>query len=325
MHYIDLHCDTLSQALIRGKKSIYELQDTMLDIKRLQHGGALAQFFAIFMPPAGAEKMIGHPLPEDDEYIRLLCEILENSILEHPEAIAKAGNTEDLLENKNAGKISAFLTLEDGRSVEGNMEKLERYEELGIRLISLTWNAPNCIGFQNSRDSQLMRKGLTSFGKEMVERMGELGMIVDVSHLSDGGFADVSDICRGPFVASHSNCRALCPHPRNLTDEMIHIVGEHGGVAGLNFGPEFLNSDIGKKESRMAEMTAHLRHMIKCGGEDCVAIGTDFDGIKGEFEIGSSAEMPMLFEHLVKEGFTKTQIEKLAFRNAERVIREVMK
>ena len=325
MKYIDLHCDTLSQALIRQKNDIYELPETMIDIKRLTEGGVLAQFFAIFMPPVGAEKMLGRPLPGDDEYIQLLCEILDNSIRTHSEVIAKAGNAKDMEENRKVGKISAFLTLEDGRSLDGSIAKLEYYARLGIRLISLTWNAPNCIGFPNSRDSRLMENGLTPFGKEAVERMEELGLIVDVSHLSDGGFQDVAEVCKGPFVASHSNCRELCPHPRNLTDDMIRTLAEHGGVAGLNFGPEFLNGDTAKGESRLEEMTAHIRHMIVWGGEDCVAIGTDFDGIKGAFEIKSPKEMPILFQHLEKAGFTKSQIEKLAFRNAERVIREIMK
>ena len=137
-----------------------------------------------------------------------------------------------------------------------------------------------------------MAAGLTDFGKEAVERMEQLGMLVDVSHLSDGGFWDVSRLCKGPFVASHSNCRALNPHPRSLTDEMLRTLAEHGGVAGLNFAPEFLNGDITCQDSRVEDMVTQLRHRINVGGEDCAALGSDLDGIGGRLEIDSSAAMP---------------------------------
>ena len=228
-------------------------------------------------------------------------------------------------ENLKNGKISAFLTLEDGRSINGSMEKLERYYDMGVRLISLTWNYANCLGFPNSPDRELMRKGLTSFGKEAVERMEELGMLVDVSHLSDGGFYDVADICKGPFVASHSNCRSLTPHPRNLTDEMIRIVAEKGGVIGLNFAPGFLGKDIHNSDSRVDDMILHLQHLWNKGGEDCLALGSDLDGIGGNLEIGSPDQIPRLFDAMSKAGFSGRMIEKMAYENAARVIHDVMK
>lgn len=324
MKYIDMHCDTLMQALVRGKEQIFTMPEAMADIERLRKGEAAAQFFAIFLPPAGAEKLVGRALPGDDEYIQMLSGILDTTIRDNQQFIGIAHNARDLDENGKQGKLSAFLTIEDGRSIDGSLEKLQVYYDLGVRLISLTWNAPNCLGFPNSREADVMGKGLTAFGKDAVRRMEELGMLIDVSHLSDGGFYDVADICRGPFVASHSNCRTLCPHPRNLTDDMIRIVGDKGGVIGVNFGPQFLEQKKDGNTSRIEAILAHINHLIQTGGEDCAALGTDFDGIQGEFEVGSPDKMQLLFEAMEKKGMTGSQIEKVAYKNVERVIRDVM-
>lgn len=208
--------------------------------------------------------------------------------------------------------------------MDGRMENLDRFYGMGIRLISLTWNAPNCFGAPNGSTG-----GLTPFGREAVSHMNRLGMLVDVSHLSDRGFSEVAELCKRegkPFVASHSNCRALTLHSRNLTDEMIRAVADCGGVIGVNFGPEFLEQGQPRfrRESRGAAIAAHLRHMIRVGGVGCAAIGTDFDGISGRLEIGSAERMPLLFEALEREGFTQDETEGIAFRNVERVLREVL-
>ena len=325
MKYIDLHCDTLLAAFEKGKTQINVMPEAMIDVERLKKGGAAAQFFAIFMLPEAEKNNSGRMIPEDDVYINKLSGILHNSIQENENNLAFARNGVQLEENLKNGKISAFLTLEDGRSINGSMEKLEYYYDMGVRLISLTWNFANCLGYPNSPDEELMKKGLTAFGKEAVERMEELGMLVDVSHLSDGGFYDVADICKGPFVASHSNCRALTPHPRNLTDEMIRIVAEKGGVIGLNFAPGFLGKDIHNSDSRVEDMIRHLQHLWNKGGEDCLALGSDLDGIGGNLEIGSPDQMPRLFDAMSKAGFSGRMIEKMAYENAARVIQEVMK
>ena len=167
-----------------------------------------------------------------------------------------------------------------------------------------------------------MNKGLKPFGKEAVEYMNQLGIAVDVSHLSDGGFWDVADILSTPFVASHSNCRALCPHPRNLSDEMLHCLADHGGVVGLNFCPAFLDDS---EQGTITAMLTHLRHMIRVGGIDCVALGTDFDGIHGKPEISGAHQMPVFFQAMEQNGFTPYEIEKIGWNNALRVIKDVIK
>lgn len=221
--------------------------------------------------------------------------------------------------------MSAFLTIEDGRSVNGFMDNLQRYYDMGVRLISLTWNFKNCFGFPNSKDPKIMAEGLTDFGKDAVVRMQELGMLVDVSHLSDGGFMDVAKLAKVPFIASHSNCRTLSPQQRNLTDEMIKILADKGSVAGINFGPEFLNADVTCKNSTNELIVKHIKHFIHIGGTDCVGLGSDFDGIGGNLEVGSSDKVPMIWDLLHKKGISDDVIEKIAWKNHFRVIKEAMK
>ena len=134
----------------------------------------------------------------------------------------------------------------------------------------------------------------------------------------------MAELLKGPFLASHSNCRELAPHPRNLTDEMLRTIGEHGGVAGLNLYSRFLNKDAACEYSRVDDMAAHIRHMVKVGGIECAAIGTDFDGMEGRLEIGNPCQMELLFDRLAREGFVQEEIEKIAYKNARRFLQDVL-
>ena len=326
MKFIDLHCDTLMKTMEKDSSiRLLENDKTSVDFKRMKEGGSLAQFFAVFLP--SQEMMLEYVgrVVEDDEYIDTLVNTLKKEIDENSHMISLAGSHGDLVENEKEGRMSAVLTIEDGRSVQGSLEKLKSYHDMGIRLISLTWNFENCFGYPNSDDRSIMEKGLKSFGKEAIQYMNDLGMIIDVSHLSDGGFFDVAKISKKPFVASHSNSREISPHKRNLTDQMIRILGEKGGVAGINFAPHFLQPDTSTDRSTLELMVRHLNHMKNVGGEDVVALGSDFDGIGGELEVDSIEKMPMIFAALERDGWSQDQIEKLAYRNSLRVIKESMK
>ena len=319
--FVDMHCDTLMQAWFRHKKDIYKTS-TMLDVQRLQKGGAKAQFFAIFLQSLRMKRMLGPLMVKDDRYVEVLMKTFYNTLQKHSDVIAFAGNYQDLERNWQEGKISAFLTMEDGRAVQGKMEKLTEYYEKGVRLLGLTWNHANCFGYPNSSDVTIMKKGLSDFGKEAVGEMNRLGMIIDVSHLSDGGFWDVDQLSQKPFVASHSNARALCNHTRNLTDEMIKAVGASGGVIGLNQCPEFLYPGSG--ENRIEDMVAHLLHIRNVGGREVAALGSDFDGIGGTLTIKGPQDYEKLAAALAKEGLSEEEIDEIFFKNAERVIRDVM-
>ena len=327
MRFIDFHCDTLWMAYLKKRRDVVDFPEAMTDLRRLKETGSMAQFFAICMlPPAGEQLEIpGLEQPvEDADYFADNLKIFR-AALERCAFAAAACNAEQMERNDRLGKVSCFLTLEDGRSADGKLENIKRLYDCGIRLISLTWNYENCWGAPKSFDPQIMRKGLTDFGKDGIAYMNELGIIIDVSHLSDGGFWDVVRLSKKPFVASHSDCRALSPHPRNLTDEMLTALGDTGGVAGINFMPGSLNEDISCTKSTAALLAAHIQHMIRVGGLDCVALGSDWDGIEGDIEVNEPCKLELLFHELHKRGLSEDQIEQIAWKNAKRVIAESMR
>lgn len=317
MGHIDWHCDSLT-VYEKDNGDLYE-NDMSLDIKRLIKAGSLAQFFAIWLPELGKETIY-----TDEQYYRMIYDNFKSCMSQHSEEVTHVKSYKQYIENKAQGRLSAFLTIEDGRILEGSIERLLKLKADGVSLITLTWNYKNCFGSPNSFDNNIMAEGLTDFGKKAVECMQELGMIVDVSHLSDGGFWDVAEICRKPFVASHSNVRALSPHPRNLTDEMIKVIGERGGIAGLNFYPHFLNRDLNDENSTVEALCRHAGYLADKGGIECVAIGSDLDGIDGNIEIDSADKMEILFEGLKRAGFSENDIEKIKWKNAERVIKDTL-
>ena len=324
MQYIDMHCDTLMMAYVEKKETISREPKFMLDIERMKQGECMAQYFAIFMLPEDMRDQLKMPFPEDMEYVKALINIYRKSMEESGQIIASARNMADVAKNASAGKMSGILSLEDGRAVAGDMKRLEWMYNEGIRMIALTWNFENCFGFPNSLDADIMNKGLKPFGKEAILRMNELGMAVDVSHLNDGGFWDVANISKKPFIASHSNCRALAPHRRNMTDDMIRALAQKGGVMGLNYAGPFLNADAKGRESTIPRMIAHLKHMVNVGGIECAAIGTDFDGTFGDFDIPECSKMPLLFDAMAKNGFTTDEIEKIAYKNVTRAMKDII-
>ena len=324
MNYIDMHCDTLAKAAAQQKKTAGELRNTMVDAKRLHQCGAKAQFFAMFLQQKREENWSDPGLAyteknnlwytdaEIRKQMQDMYEVYQNTMETCSDIIAPAYNYEGLQCNWQQGKVSAFLTVENGCIVDGKMERIDKLYQMGARLITLTWNDDNCFGHPHAKEAERMQLGLTPFGRKAVTYMAELGILVDVSHLSDGGFYDVAELVRGPFVASHSNCRELAPATRNLTDDMIRILAEHGGVCGLNFYPPFLNTDPVDKVSRIERMCEHVKHLVNVGGIECVGIGTDFDGIEGNLEIADCMEMEKLFDALQKTGFSEDALEKIA-------------
>jgi membrane dipeptidase len=325
MSFIDLHCDTLEVFADRERPGSLFANEAGVDFQKMKEGGVTAQFFAVWLPESDWWRARGREPLTDKAYFELLCQNFYRELNEHDDRIRFAGNAADLAENEAAGRMSAFLTLENGRLLAGEREKLDWCYAKGVRLITLTWNSPNCLGASHSSDSAQMAAGLTAFGRETVRRMEEIGIAVDVSHLSDGGFWDVADVLKGPFLASHSNARALAPNTRNLTDPMIRTIADRGGVIGLNFAPQFLNPDLAKDVSRLERLCAHAAHIRDQGGAECLALGSDLDGIEGELEIPDSGKLPVLREALKKYGFTEEELDKFSGGNARRFIRDVMR
>ena len=329
-HYLDMHCDTLMAGFFENVANVYDLPGKMNDAKRMHEAQTLGQFFAVFFPPrpeenASSQAQQKPALPDDDTYFSVCRQCLLNTVEKHSDILALAHNAEEIQRNFESGKQSAILTIEDGRAVQGNMARLQYFYDCDVRAIALTWNFANCFGFPNSKDPAVMQAGLTDFGKEAIGVMNDLGILVDVSHLSDGGFYDVAKLSRKPFVATHSNCRALSPHTRNLTDDMIRLLAEKGGVSGINFGASFLDADTTSQNSTIVRLADHIEHFIQIGGEDCVGLGTDFDGIGGHLEVSQPTDMYKLFDELQNRGLTSRQIDKIASGNVLRVIQESMK
>lgn len=310
MRLIDLHCDTILG--IVDTKGAVELRknELCIDVQRLKQANSLAQFFAMYID-----------LELDKEPLKRCLEMIDcfnQEIKKNSEDLAFAQSLSDLRNNEQKEKISAFLTVEEGGVLEDKLENLSKLHQLGVRLITLVWNYPNCIGFPN-HEWKYKDHGLTAFGEQVVTDMNRLGMIIDVSHLSDQGFYDVAKLSNAPFVASHSNARAVELHSRNLSDDMLKLLANKGGVTGINFEPTFLG-DGGTVE----RMVAHIKHIRKVAGVETIAIGTDFDGTSPLQAIKHVAEMEKLVVGLTHEGFTVDEIEKIMYKNTERVIGAVL-
>ena len=319
MGYIDFHCDTLLLNNFPETSENLYCNSRSVDFCRMKKAECNAQFFAVFLPTTNFFMRNRLSVPGDWDYVAMQLKAFQKDLMLHSALINSARSWEDYKRNTSQGKMSAFLTLEDGRLLNGSVEAVERIYHMGFRILTLTWNNPNCLGFPHSRDPLLMSKGLTSFGKETVTLLNHLGILVDVSHLSDGGFWDVINLSRKPVIASHSNARSICGHTRNLTDDMIKAVAGTGGCIGLNFSPDMVSP---QSKSTMKDLAAHLRHLISVGGIQCPAIGTDFDGFSGDTEISDCTAITKFWDYLSAHGFSQEEIRHIARDNAERIIRE---
>ncbi len=317
MRLIDLHCDTLYRLRFESVPDIKSME-LCANLSELKKAGTLAQFFACY---TNVESTDGDYDQCYQDVLRMI-EILETQCDIFQDELALAKDYDQILENEKEGKVSGILTVEEGGILNGRMERLEILYKKGVRLITLMWNYENCLGYPNSRKISEMKKGLKSFGVETVKRAAELGMILDVSHASDQSFWDILTYADGPVVASHSNCRELSKHPRNLSDDMIRALAKKGGIAGLNFYGPFLGIE---DESRLEDMASHIQHMIKIGGEEFPAIGTDFDGFGGMKyqDIPSAGYMERLWEYLKKQNFSERILDKIWHGNAERILKEI--
>ena len=319
---IDMHCDTLMRAYFRDKDDLFTCPEFDLDISRMIESGMMAQFFAIFVPSTKEYARYEKEYKGDDEYIDKCASIFNHTVQKHADVLAKATSAKEILDNYAGHKVSAILTMEDGVAVQGDMNKLDYFHSLGVRALSLTWNYENCFGYPNSKDPEIMQKGLKDFGKEAVKHMQEIGMLVDVSHLSDGGFYDVYKLSKVPFIATHSNARALCNHSRNMTDDMILKLHEKGGVMGINICPDFLDDTPGNKDSKISRLCDMIEHEKEIAGIEVCAIGTDIDGTHGNFEMKGPCDSNKLFDELIRRGFSTSDIENIAYKNIIRVMNE---
>lgn len=358
MRYFDAHCDTIQPIVLRHADFMADpgvadpgTADPGLHVTLpgMLEAGLSAQVFAAWVY---AERGTGTEIERAMEQVKGvqdLCRTHSSHLMfaTRYADIAAAGET--------PGRIAAIASLEGADPLMGDVDTLRDFYAAGVRLVTLAWGDNAFSGTVFGDGS-----GLTTKGRELVELCNEMGVVVDVSHASDLAFSQVADVARGPVVASHSNCRVLCPHTRNLTDEMIRSLGERGGVMGINLASGFLSADffaqqkdeqeewvrrISAGEGSFREVTeaarssartlrrpalelvvTHVRHAMNVGGEDCIGLGGDLDGIESTpAGMDTVADYGKLEGLLLAGGLSPGQVEKVCHENFERVFREVLR
>lgn len=319
----DMHCDTIS-ALYNGRAAGEwgDLRENggHADLLRMKRSGYLLQNFALFVD-----------LKKDGDPWERVCRLYgyyREELEKNSDLLAPVLAFSDIAENEDAGKMSALLTVEEGAVCKGEPDKLRTLYDMGVRMLTLTWNYENELGYPNHRKTCTpnLEGGLTAKGREFVAEMERLGMIPDVSHLSDAGFYDVLETAKKPFVASHSNARSVCGNVRNLTDDMIRRLSERGGCMGLNFCAHFLEErpEGESNPGTVAAVVRHARHIADVGGIEVLGLGSDFDGIDTHEELPGVQSMEVLWEAMHRGGFTEGELDKIFCGNVLRVYRETL-
>lgn len=313
MFILDSHCDTPSM-MLRGRDISKDNELAHVDLPKLRQGGVDAAFFALYIP---AE------LEEAEAYVHAcrLYDTINDALYTNAEVIALAVSEAQAYENKKNGRFSVFLGLENGSPIGKSLERLKEFYDKGVRYITLCHSRDNEIC--DSCASKVKRwNGLSPFGIELITQMNRLGILIDVSHVSDETFYDVLKYSSKPVVATHSCCRALCGHPRNMTDDMIKALAAKGGVIQINFYPVFLEE--GFDEEHMFEASRpsytrivdHIDHVVGLVGIDHVGIGSDFDGIDVTPQgLDDVSMIPKVFDEMRRRGYSEEDIEKVSSRN----------
>ena len=319
MPIIDLHCDTIMKLYENNNSHLVE-NHFQIDLKRLQQNDFLLQTFAIFLDK--------RQYPNRKETALHMYQRFIKELEKYPATIGLIKSQTDYYKNKAKKRISALLTLEEGGILEGNIENLEEFFQLGVRLITLTWNYPNEIGTPNilywDKEKQILadnQTGLTKFGFTCIEKMNDLQMIIDLSHASDQVAKDVLASSAQGIVASHSNARKLTPHPRNLSDELIRKIADKNGLIGIIFD-QFLK--LNQPTDLPTAISEHLWYMYRLVGENHLCFGSDFDGIPVHPDLNDVNSFPKIIQSLKQKGFSSRQIEKISYLNAENFLQHYL-
>ncbi len=304
----------------RKRRTLGERSESgQIDLPRIAEGGVDCLLFAMYVSPLYSARL------------RRLLQMLDafhSEVEKNSDKISLATTYQGIMEAVNSGKVAAIVSVEGGEPLEGDIGVLRMIYRLGVRSLTLTHFPRNELGDGSETESG---SRLTDFGASVVEEMNRLGMIVDVSHINEAGFWGVIEKTKSPVIASHSNCKALCSHHRNLTDEQIEALARKGGVMNLNFCGGFVKQGVGfdspesLKKVSLEDWLDHLDHAVEIAGPDHVGIGSDFDGGCGFPGIDDITMMPNITRGLVKRGYSDDDIEKILGGNNLRVFREVLK
>lgn len=315
MFICDCHCDTLTE-LYNKNASLYE-NEQHFDIKRqIALGGGL-QFCAIYVPTEVFRYQGGlrYTLCLLDKYNQEIKKLHENGI-----DVLQVRTAEDA-GNVLRHKAATLLAIEEGGAIDGSLEALRCLYELGVRAMTLTWSNRNDIA--DGINEEATGSGLTLFGKQVVAEMNRLGMLVDVSHISTAGFWSVIETSTKPIIATHSNAKSLCSHPRNLNDEQIKALAQNGGLAGITFAGQFLEEDW--RNACIESVYKHIDYMLNLiGNDDHIGFGSDFDGISHPpYNIQGVQDYKPLIEYLSKY-YSDETINKITHQNVINLLQKVL-
>lgn len=309
MRLFDLHCDTIEELHNKGEGFLNCF--TQFSLKDQARFEKAVQVMAVFVPDhIRGKEAVSFVL---DYYHYLNQETQKTG--GRAELVEKMEDLDRILGEK---KWAFIRSIESGAALNGDLDNINQFAALNFKMMGLVWNGANELGSGPNNDT-----GLTDFGKAAVKRMEEVGMIVDCSHLNDAGFEDLLAIAERPFVASHSNVRACCSHPRNLTDAQFKEIVRRGGLCGLNLFSRFISDeDDGSKD----KLLRHIYHMLELGGEDVIAWGGDMDGeITCDPDLSTPYGVGCYGEYLVKHGIKEEAVRKLCFDNAYRFFTQNVK
>ncbi len=306
----DAHCDTISRLAKMNsglRKNTCHLDLEKISNLKMNYG----QVFAAFVDKKNiCVSPFQHVKSLIDKYFD---EIKKNEdLIEHCEKISEI---QQALKNK---KVAALLSVEGGEAIVGEIGKLETLYSMGVRIMTLTWNYKNeiCdgIGVQNGH-------GLTQFGREVVLKMNEMGMLIDISHISRSGFQDVLELSQKPVAATHSNAFGIKNNVRNLNDEEIKQLIQKGGFIGINLYSEFLSD----RDTKIKDVLKHIEHILELGGEDVVGFGSDFDGIDSlPYGMESVQDFSKIIDEFKKIGYSDLLINKITSANFLNIIRKTI-
>lgn len=308
MRVFDGHCDSISRFFQSGETFQKTAGHWSLD--KAKTFTSWAQFFAAF----GEQQ----ERPGQSQFPLFLAQeaLLKREVKANADDMAFCTTAASCWAAWDAGKVAAFLSVEGAELLDCDLDKLRQGYDLGVRAVNLTWNFPNSLSGTNLMETH---RGLSDRGRDFVREMNKLGMLVDVSHLSDPGFWDVVRLTQAPIIASHSNSRPLHFHPRNLTDDQFTAIMELSGTVGLNMAAQFLPGD-----PTLDTLVRVLEHFLDLGGEDTVALGGDWDGIQrapaGVADITAWADFYRLLEG---RGYGQELLDKLFYKNLMRVVEQV--
>ena len=305
---LDTHCDTpmfFPQGVDFGSRD----ERLLVDLHKMTEGHQDATIMVAYLP---------QPTEQPTDFADRIFDKIETIVTNHQSYLALARTPNDLWENKHNGRKSIMLGIENGIALDGKLDNLKYFAERGIVYITLCHNGDNDIC--DSAKGNQTHNGISAFGKEVVREMNRLGIMVDLSHASEKSFYDALEISKLPIVCSHSSCRALCDHPRNLTDDQMRALAAKGGVMQITLYHGFLRSD---GEATIEDAIAHLEHAIEVMGIDHVGLGTDFDGDGGIRGLADSSELLNFTRRLMARGYADKDIQKIWGGNFLRVMTQV--